>query len=51
MKWKNIHNIEMEVFLNAILKDFDSFKAKVENTKMILNLKLIMFPQCRPLNA
>ena len=34
MKWKtNIHNIEMKMLLNAILEDFDSFKAEVEKRR------------------
>ena len=34
MKWKpNIHNIEMKMPLNAILRDFDSFKAEIEKIR------------------
>ena len=34
MKWKtNIHNIEMKMLLNAILNDFDSFKAEIEKRR------------------
>ena len=34
MKWKtNIHNIEMKMFLNAILKNFDSLKAEIEKRR------------------
>ena len=29
----HIHNIEMKMLLNAILKDFDSFKAEIEKQK------------------
>ena len=27
---ENIHNIELKMLLNAILNDFDSFKAEIE---------------------
>ena len=34
MKWKtNIHNIEMKMLFNVILKDFDSFKAEIEKRR------------------
>ena len=34
LKWKtNIHNIEMKLLLNAILNDFDSFKAEIEKRR------------------
>ena len=33
-KWTgNIHNIEMKMLLNVILKDFDSFKAEIEKRR------------------
>jgi hypothetical protein len=34
LKWNtNIHNIEMKMLLNAILNDFDSFKAEIEKRR------------------
>ena len=34
MKWKTtIHNIEMKMFLNANLKDFDSSKAEIDKSR------------------
>ena len=34
LKWKtNTQNIEMKMLLNAILNDFDSFKAEIEKRR------------------
>ena len=34
MKWQtNIHTIELKMFLNAISKDFESFKAEIEKRR------------------
>ena len=52
MKWKtNIHNIEMKMILNAMLNNFDSFKAEIEKEDMILKMNLLMLSQCHPLNV
>ena len=34
LKWQtNIHTIELKMFLNAISKDFESFKAEIEKRR------------------
>ena len=34
LKWQtNIHTIELKLFLNAISKDFESFKAEIEKRR------------------
>ena len=53
MKWKtNIHKIEMEILLNAILEDFDSFKAEIEKRRNEFENEIDdVSPRCRPLNV
>ena len=54
LKWQtNIHTIELKMLLNAISKDFESFKAEIEKDEinLKLKLKLIMFSLYPPLSV
>ena len=52
LKWQtNIHTIELKLLLNAISKDFESFKAEIEKDEINLKLKLIMFSLYPPLSV
>ena len=47
-----IHNIELKMLLNVILKDFDWFKAEIEKRRNEFDFELDdVYSQCPQLNA
>ena len=49
LKWQtNIHTIELKMLLNAISKDFESFKAEIEKRRNEFEIEIDNVPPISP---
>ena len=49
LKWQtNIHTIELKMLLNAISKDFESFKAEIEKRRNEFEIEIDNVPSISP---